>query len=95
MADAPFKTCNNDQGEKSGHPDFFRLHPVVNISAENFMNELLVWFPATDQWKARVSLRWACAPDVHHHCNIPLRRWAIQIKKGFFRQGTKKRDRHS
>ena len=51
------------------------------------MIDLAVPFPATDQWKARVSLRWATEPDVHHHQNIPLRRWAIQSKKGSFGKG--------
>jgi hypothetical protein len=45
------------------------------------MIDLTVPFPATDQWKARESLRWASEQDVHHHGNTPLRRWNIQSKR--------------
>ena len=58
-----------------------------NSHCHTILTDLSVWFPATDQWKARESLRWASEPDVHHHRNIPLRRNISKVQelkaKGF------------
>ena len=54
---------NTDAQRKNRDILIFELYPVANISAENVVNDLSVPFPASDQWKARERLRWACAPD--------------------------------